>query len=129
MRPIELVWPGGEHTFNLRLGELQALQDACDAGPELILNRILSGQWRHADLFDTIRLGLIGGGMDRVAAMKLTRDAFERSGMVAFKITASSILGQALYGTADDPVGKDDPVTPTPESEKTADGSSAFSTD
>lgn len=125
MRAIELVWPGGEHTFDLRLGELQALQDACDAGPEFILNRIMAGQWRHSDLFDTIRLGLIGGGMERSAAMKVTRDAFDRHGLVAFKITASSILGQALYGVPDDPVGKADPVAPTPASEKTADGSSA----
>lgn len=129
MKAIELVWPGGEHTFDLRIGELQALQDACDAGPEFILNRIMAGQWRYADLFDTIRLGLIGGGMERTEANKLTRDAFDRSGLVAFKITASSILGQALYGVADDPVGKADPVTPTPEGEKTAAGNSAPSTD
>lgn len=129
MRPIELVWPGGEHTFDLRIGELQALQDACDAGPEFILNRILAGQWRYADLFDTIRLGLIGGGMERAEASKVARNAFERSPLVSFKLTASSILGQALYGVEDDPVGKDAPVTPTPEAEKTADGSSAPSTD
>lgn len=129
MRAIDLVWPGGEHTFDLRIGELQALQDACDAGPEFILNRILAGQWRYADLFDTIRLGLIGGGMDRAEAGKLTREAFERNGLVAFKITASSILGQALYGVPDDPVGKAGPVTATPADEKTAGGSSATSTD
>lgn len=128
MRGIELVWPGGEHTFDLRIGELQALQDACDAGPEFILNRILAGQWRYADLFDTIRLGLIGGGMERNEAGKLTREAFERHGLVAFKITATSILGQALYSVADDPVGKVEPVTPTPADEKTGDGSSATST-
>ena len=128
MRPIDLVWPGGEHTFDLRIGELQALQDACDAGPEFILNRILAGQWRYADLFDTIRLGLIGGGMERNEAGKLTREAFERNGLASFKITASSILGQALYGVEDDPVGKADPVTPTPADEKTGDGSSATST-
>ena len=71
MRAIELVWPGGEHTFDLRIGELQALQDACDAGPEFILNRIMAGQWRYADLFDTIRLGLIGGGMNPQRAQEL----------------------------------------------------------
>ncbi len=129
MRPIDLTWPGGEHTFNLRLAELEGLQEACDAGPEFILNRILAGQWRHADLFETIRFGLIGGGMERKDALKLTRAAFDRSPLVSFKIAASSILGHALYGVEDDKVGEEHPVEPTPEGEKTADGSSAASTE
>jgi len=50
MTPIR--WPGGEHRFELRLGELRALQKNCDAGPEEVFNRLRAGRWRVDDVIE-----------------------------------------------------------------------------
>jgi hypothetical protein len=113
MRDLTLVWPGGEHSFALRLGELEAVQDKCDAGPEYILNRIRLGNWKTTDLFEVIRFGLIGGGMKPGEALKITRQAFERHGIAEFKLTAMTVLFTALYGPEDDPPGESAPVSQT----------------
>lgn len=127
---IELVWPGGEHTFRLRLGELQALQDKCDAGPELILQRIRLGAWRVNDLFETLRFGLIGGGMDRAAARDLVLDCFERAPIMEFKTPAVEVLAAALIGVEDDPAGEASLAGETTQTtDETDAGSSAPSTD
>ncbi|MEO8531014.1 MAG: gene transfer agent family protein, partial [Deltaproteobacteria bacterium] len=59
---VKLIWVGGEHEFALNIGELRALQSACDAGPEQILMRMVRQEWRIDDVCETIRLGLLGGG-------------------------------------------------------------------
>lgn len=126
---VELNWPGGEHAFRLRLGELQALQEKCDAGPEMVLQRIRLGVWQVNDLFETLRFGLIGGGMDRDAARKMVIDAFERTPLMEFKTPAIEVLAAALIGVPDDPAGEPLPAgDPTPTTDATAAGSSAPST-
>lgn len=126
---VELNWPGGEHAFRLRLGELQALQEKCDAGPEMVLQRIRLGVWQVNDLFETIRLGLIGGGMDRDAARRMVIDSFERTPLMEFKTPAIEVLAAALIGVPDDPAGGASPAgDPTPTTDATAAGSSAPST-
>lgn len=106
---ITLVWPGGEHSFALRLGELRALQGACDAGPEQILNRILIGAWRVDDIIETIRLGLIGGGMPDRDARDLVRrmtEGEERRGLLAYRQLALQIIMASLSADPDDPLGE-----------------------
>ena len=110
-----LQWPGGEHDFALKLGQLRALQDACDAGPEEILNRLRLGRWRVNDLIETIRLGLIGGGMADSEARKLLMPLIEQQPLIEFKLTAIAILAAALLGVADDPVGEDQGEATPPE--------------
>lgn len=106
MQTFTLNWAGGEHEFALRLGELEALQESCGAGPGEVLGRLavsaanktLVGTWRVADVFDTIKLGLIGGGMERQDAADLVRTALDRSGFIALIVTAADILSSALMG-------------------------------
>ena len=128
MQPLVLAWVGGEHPFRLRLGELEGLQQKTDCGPEFLLNKINFGQWSAIDLFETFRFGLIGGGMASDEAVKLVRSAFDRHPLIDFKVPAQAILGAALYGPPDDPVGESGPVEPTPGEQKTGGGSSADST-
>ncbi|VDS07582.1 hypothetical protein PARHAE_00759 [Paracoccus haematequi] len=129
MKAISTVWPGGEHSFRLGLAELEAVQQKTDYGPEWLLHRINTGQWKTDDLFEVLRFGLIGGGMDAAQAKSLVHTAFERHPAIGFKVPAQAVLAAFLYGPPDDPVGEDLPVGPTPESEKTGDGSSAATTD
>lgn len=101
---IELNWAGGEHSFALRIGELQALQDITGEGPGASLQRLymsmqtsaMMGGWKIADVIDTVRLGLIGGGMERVEAVKLVQVAVDRRGITALVTTACEVLLDAL---------------------------------
>ena len=125
MEALILQWPGGEHAFRLPLSQLEALQQKTDCGPEFLLNKINLGQWAVVELFETLRCGLIGGGMDAAEAQRLVGGAFDRYPLIGFKIPAQAMLGAALYGPPEDAVGENFPVMPTPEGEKTASGNSA----
>lgn len=129
MQPVMMVWPGGEHPFRLALGELEGLQQKTDCGPEFLLMKLRSGQWTAVELFETLRFGLIGGGMDQTAAVKAVRDAFDRHPLIEFKVPALTVLMASIYGPADDPAGEGSPAgDPTPSHAPTDDGSSAPST-
>lgn len=120
----ELNWLGGEHDFALRIGELRALQDKLDAGPEEVLNRLRFGTWRIDDLIEVVRLGLIGAEMDKDEAKALVMKVFDLHPPIAFKLVALRILSSELLGIDGDPVGEPDGVAGAPEN-----GNSAGSTD
>lgn len=117
MRPITLMWPGGEHEFALPLGQLRALQGATDKGPEELLNALRLGTWRVDDAIQTIRWGLAGGGSmsSAVAAQKVTA-LFDLHPKSDFKLCAMAVLMHSLVGQEDDPLGEPEGVTPAPES-------------
>lgn len=95
---IDLTWHGGEHTFNLKIEHLRALQDKCDAGPAWVLARLGSKQWLVDDVVSTIRLGLEGGGMEKEAARKLVKKHVEDRPLTESVLTATAILMASLYG-------------------------------
>ncbi|MGB0661328.1 MAG: gene transfer agent family protein [Mangrovicoccus sp.] len=130
MIPIKVIWPGGEHQMRLALAQLEGLQGKVDAGPEFLLHKIRLGQWTASDLFEVIRWGLIGGGMDRMDAEKLIQRVIDQHPLGEFKGPAIEVLAHSVYGPPDDPVGEIGPVGgPTPENQKTESGSSAHTTD
>ncbi len=105
MQPVELNWAGGEHPFLLPIGMMRALQDKCDAGPEWVLNRLRTGQWRVDDVVSVIRLGLEGGGMAKEEARKLTLKHVEEQPLTLSVLTAQLVLMASLYDRGDDTVG------------------------
>ena len=128
--PVTIQWPGGMHDFRLGIAELETLQQKTDCGPEWLLHRINTGQWKAVDLIEVLRNGLIGGGMAHVEALKSVRNAFDLHPLIGFKIPAQTVLAACLYGPPDDPVGEPSPVNPTPaENDQTGGGSSAPITD
>lgn len=113
---VTLNWPGGEHGFALKIGQLRALQDKCNAGPEEILNRVRTGKWRVDDLLHTIRLGLIGAGsMPDSEAGRTVSALFDLHPVIEFKLIALAILADALLGSEDDPVGEAEGETAPPK--------------
>lgn len=114
MRPFTLSWPGGRHDFCLRLGELRSLQAACDAGPEELFIRLRAGRWKADDFIQVIRWGLVGGGMAPDKAATLVTPLVDLHPLSEFKICALAILGHALFGPGDDPVGEDAGAAETP---------------
>lgn len=127
-QPLSLVWAGGEHDFRLTLGSLRALQDACNAGPFEIRNRLLTQTARVNDVTETLRLGLMGGGMEKDAAQKLVIGTAEASGLLDLVFPALSVLTHALVGPSDDPIGDDAGKTMGEQLPPAADGGSAGST-
>ena len=125
MKSVTLTWPGGQHGFRLRLGELRSLQEALDAGPEEIFNRIRLGNWRVDDLIQVIRWGLVGSGEKTASeAAMLVTPLFDLHPLSSFRIIALAILGAALTGVEDDQVGEPEGATETPPES----GSSPIST-
>ncbi len=112
---ISLDWADGRHTFRLRWGELILLQEACDAGPNEVLDRLQTGRWRMNDIRDTVRLALIGGGATTEAALKLVRDYVEARPPVESVMLATGILMAGLIGAPDEAPGEA-PAAPETES-------------
>lgn len=106
MRAVDLTWAGGEHPFLLTIELLRALQDKCDAGPALIMDRLATGAWRVDDVIQPIRLGLEGGGMSKPEALVLVRRFVEERPLSPSVLTARNVIVASLYGVDDDPLGE-----------------------
>lgn len=101
------TWIGGEHLFTLKFGQIEALQDATDMGLEALANRFVSGDWKQSDLLETVRQGLLGGGLDAKKASNLSFGLAERGmGLLHFKAPALDAINNALLNKPDDFLGK-----------------------
>ncbi len=105
---VSFDWADGTHSFRLAWGQLAELQEKCDAGPYVVLQRLHSGAWRIEDISNIIRLGLIGGGMEPSPALKLTRAYVEARPPMENIIPAQVILSAALTGAPEEKVGEGD---------------------
>lgn len=104
---IRMQWGDGSHKFRLAIKELEELQEKCNAGPQEIANRLRFGTWRIADVRETIRLGLIGGGKSWQEALTLTVRYIDNRPWAESSVHAFAILAAGLYGKPEDqPEGK-----------------------
>ena len=103
---IEFVWGDGKQVFRLPYKQIAELEDKVDAGIEELYNRIRLGKQRVEDIRQTIRLGLIGGGMEAEKAYTLVERYVDQRPQLVNKGPALAILGAALVG-ADDGSGDD----------------------
>lgn len=122
------------YDFRLGIAELEELQERCAdpdgraASPPAVLRRILAGDWRVQDLRETLRLGLIGGGLDRGAALKLVGRAVQPGNLLPCVAAAAVVLQAALTGVEDEPLGEPEaegrtgetPTRPGPSPDSTA---------
>jgi Phage tail tube protein, GTA-gp10 len=117
---------GEEFSFRLAIGEFRQLQDAINRpraelglpplGPtELFRSLVALNAWPH-EVREVLRLGLIGGGMKGDRALVLIKRHVETDGHYQQSCEmAAAVLGRALYGKPDDPVGKQPaPAEPEP---------------
>lgn len=103
---ITIPWADGDYTFRLGWGELELLQEACDAGPYVVLSRLHCDNWRVGDISNTIRLGLIGGGMAPTDALKLVRRWVEKRPPLENILFAQTILSAGIIGAEDEVPGE-----------------------
>ncbi len=91
---------GTARHFELRIGEIAELERLCNAGIGEVIGRVDSGRWRFADIRETIRLGLEGGGTAPVEADILTERYVDERPLGENVPLASAILGALLGGSA-----------------------------
>lgn len=103
---ITLSWGDGEYIFRLRIGELIELQEKCDAGPAFILERLATNRWMVNDIRETLRLGLIGGGLKPAQALTLIKRYVDERPLQENIGHAYAIIGAAIVGAEDEPLGK-----------------------
>lgn len=104
---VRLVWGDQEQTFNIaKLKVALELEEKCGCGVAEIFERIRSHRWHILYLRETLRLGLIGGGMAPPEALKtVTRYCDERPWQESVQ-PALVILMAAMVGVPGDDVGK-----------------------
>lgn len=125
---ITLTCWDGEHTFRLRIGELRALQEKCDAGPAFILQRLRDGSWKVDDIRETLRLGLIGGGMEQQKALELVLDHVDAVPLAQNLVNAHAVIMASIFGTEEERLGKPDPAGMKGSRESAANSPSPVST-
>lgn len=124
MTVLVLEWADGEYPFALPMGQIEELQRVCgDVGFGAIYQRVMLGMWKIEDLFHTIRLGLIGGGMGQVDAHRLVKAYFNAPslGLAAdpkdsCENVAKAVLSSVMIGVPaplEDPKQKATPKTKT----------------
>lgn len=120
MRDPEVInWAGGEHPFLLRIGEMLALEKNCGTGISAVFARLSSSltgapAWHVADITETLRLGLIGGGLARDEAQKLVSRTVDRAGLLSLAPIAMAVLLVSLKG--DDPEDAENEDNPAADS-------------
>lgn len=108
----------GPDTFRFRMGwgELEMLQEATEMGPWLLHSRLEHRTCKIGEIAEVMRCGLIGGGVDPVKAKKLV-DLYVKARPPAENVLhAYAILGVALQGAPEDPVGETGAASETAES-------------
>lgn len=113
--PFVANWPSGEDEFLLRIGELEALDDATDAGVLDLRYRLFQGVQRGSlayapvkvrEVLACLRLGLIGAGMARADAERKVKQAFADGDISELNLLAFTIISRAFAGKDHDPVGE-----------------------
>jgi hypothetical protein len=112
-----LPFADGDYEFALNWGELILLQEAVDAGPFAILQRLSSGEWRIEHISHVIRLGLIGAGTKPEKALQLVRSYVEARPPADSLPLAQGILFAGVQGAPDEPVGDAPGEAEAPETE------------
>lgn len=128
-----ITWAGGKHRFFLHIGQLRALQQACDAGPMHIFMRLSSHQWMVDDVIEPIVLGLVGGqGMDEKDARALVNRVIETENpgqlVTCVPVAAEIIRISVLLDTGDEEVTDDDVGKPSAENDSAKRSTSETST-
>ena len=106
---ISLPFGDDTHVFKLGYGQIKELQDTVDAGPFVIFDSLLKNTWKIEYIRETIRCGLVGGGMAAHEAIHMVKtyvEDVESYPLRANVLIAAAILNAALMGAPEEEVGK-----------------------
>jgi len=106
-----IIWINGEDQFCLsKAGLILDLEEKCGAGIAMVFWRLQNDAWKYNDIRETIRLGLIGGGMSPVQAMSVVKLHVDGQPLAPLVLVAYAVLQAVMVGVPDDPVGKEEPA-------------------
>lgn len=114
----------GEQTFALPFPLLKELQNKTGVGIGALFHRVRSLHFSIADISETIRLGLIGGGMQPKDAFALVQTYVENRPLAESLPVALGILDAVWFGTSAD--SQDDQRHDVTEAAKTGDLAAAI---
>lgn len=108
---VELRWGDGEHKFNIaKLRCVLELEEKCGCGFAEIYLRLTQGKWHYNDVRETLRLGLIGGGMLPDKAMTMINRYCDDVPFAENVLPAQVVIMAALVGVqGDNPEKKAEP--------------------
>ena len=97
---LETDWADGTYSFRLSINGAIELEQKCSAPFAEIVDRVNAGKWSISDVRETIRIGLIGGGTEPVAALNLVRSYVDEmpEGLAPNAAIALLILLGTMYG-------------------------------
>lgn len=95
---VTLEFGDGEYLFRLPLKQIAELQEKCDAPLGVIYERVRTGRYKGEDLVETVRLGLIGGGMSGPEARKLIERYCDKWPMEVWHAHALAVLVACIHG-------------------------------
>src|SRR4051812_24687773 len=98
MTPYNAYFGDGEHTFRLASAQIRELETKCGSGIGAIANRLFARNFAQADINETIRLALIGGGMAPRRAHELIVAYVEGRPLIETYELAVKILQRTLFG-------------------------------
>lgn len=105
---ITLDFGDGSYLFKLTVAGTIELEEKCGAPITVVFRRIEAGEYMRRDLRETIRLGLIGGGLKPPEALKLVTRYVDERPITECWPTARFILAAAMFGFAEDAKQEDD---------------------
>lgn len=112
---------GRRRRFCLRIGEIEELERLCGAGIGAIMLRLATQGFYAADIRETVRLGLEGGGATEAEATAVALRIAERPLMehaeLAGRIITAAVSGVPAEPGNEDGLTNDDPATSAPSSE------------
>jgi hypothetical protein len=105
---MELDWADGTYAFRLTVAGLLELESKSGAPIAVIVDRVHRGGHNLNDVRETIRLGLIGGGMAPDKALRLVREQIDDKlgevGLTYHWQTARAILLVVWVGFQEHPL-------------------------
>lgn len=109
------AWAGEDRRFRLGIAELREHDALLQQPPVQVARNLASGHGRFSDIRETIRLGLIGGGMARAQANALVQREINAAALwlvlplaeLAALILAAAVSGPALEAQ-EEPTGEGD---------------------
>ncbi|MBN8987417.1 MAG: gene transfer agent family protein [Rhizobiales bacterium] len=109
-----IVWANGEDQFCLsKIGLLLDLEAKCNAPLGVIFGRLGTGTFGVNDVRETIRLGLMGGGMAPEQAMDAVKRHVDDNehGLAPSVLVAYAVVEAVMIGVPEDPIeGKQKPA-------------------
>lgn len=99
MAELITEWAGKERLFRLNFGDVMSLEEACGGqGIGAIYIRLQTGEFTVSDVWNTIRLGLIGGGEGVLDAKRLLTKYFDTIGYLTQAQIAVDIIHTIMTG-------------------------------